>query len=283
MDFTDNVSSAGQSLKLFGWAERAFAAFCMGIPFFLIVVDTGTLYDPQAQLNPNDFTWLYNCAAITGIMLVVPSLIGLVYYWLNRFWPYGSAFCTNLFAIVVLFFLFLGFARMFTSAADPIRPSVSQFVDMNDAHIFGMLLTVPSMIMILNGFIYGEIMDRASRLASWFSIIAGFGLLGVVVCPYYFNIWLHYFWAIVFFLGAATNIYFGMGRNKNPLTNWTSVALMLIALIIGVLNHVGVSWMLENTLTLFDGETIALWIIGVHYVITSFERAKQGVAAPVAA
>src|SRR5688572_23616183 len=128
----NDKTPSGRSLKSFGWAERAFAAFCMGIPFFLLVVDIGSLYNAESS----DSKWVYHFGVFAVSMLAVPSLIGLAYYGLDQLSPPRAAFLTTLIAVGGLYALLLSCAHYFTSDADPIRPSISQYASMNDAPIF---------------------------------------------------------------------------------------------------------------------------------------------------
>lgn len=157
--------------------------------------------------------------------------------------------------------------------------SISAFVDMEDSYIFGMMLTMAAMMFIFNGALYFKVeyeekkhpenipscvmnqeQYNKKRKGKWYNIILGMALIGVIVFPYNELKFLHYFCAIIFFLGSAIVIFFvhdPEDKWKNRILAIGSVACLVISVVD------------ESILSLFWAETIALHIIGAHYILDS--------------
>lgn len=265
------VAKTANALAPFGRAERSIAAFCMGIPFILIVADRP---DPR---------WWVNAIFLAGAcFLLLPPILAL-YDYLEKKTADAAAFWTTIAAGFILWLAYMAISQSYT-----IRPSISQYVDMRDSHLFGLLLTIPGMLFIVNGYVYSNTVEamgtkRNGLRRSTLNVLAGIALLGVVLVPYHWVKFIHYGCAIIFYLFSAIVIWKGMGSGKDPKTSRGSVIVMGVVMVIGVVNHFGIADLGKDFITLFGAESLGLWIIGVHYIIVSSERieALAGRTSPV--
>lgn len=160
--------------------------------------------------------------------------------------------------------------------------SISAFVDMDNSYVFGLLLTMAAMMFIFNGALYFKVeyeelkhpehvpscvMDQSQynkkNKGKWYNIVLGLALIGVIVFPYNRTqtmTVLHYIFAIIFFLGSAIVIFF----IHDPEDRWKSRFLAIGSIICLVVSVVD-----DSLMSLFWSETIALIIIGVHYILDS--------------
>lgn len=159
--------------------------------------------------------------------------------------------------------------------------SISAYVDMNYSHIFGLLLTMASMLFIFNGALYFKVernetahpelipdcvmpqtIYNKKRKGKWYNLILGIALLGVTIFHYdrEFSKVLHYVFAVIFFLGSAIVIFF----IHDPEDRWKSRVLA-----IGSIFCLAVAVYDESILSLFWAENVALIIIGIHYILES--------------
>jgi hypothetical protein len=258
-------SHPGETLVPFGKGERVIAAVCMAIPFFLIISDS------------NDPAWWVKSIGITVCSLMLVPVIGFLHESFSDHVPRIAAFLTTIAAGFILYLVYL----FFVTNEFVIRPSISQYVDMVDAHLFGLLLAVPAMLFIVNGFIYGLKFEDENarwyeRWRSKISVIMGIALMGVVVIPYFWVLWVHLACAIVFYLAGGIVILAGLGEEKDRLASWLSVIVMLISFFLGIWNQLGrVPVLVHVPVTVFGAESIGLWVIGVHYIITSYQRVDR--------
>jgi hypothetical protein len=263
-------SHPGETLVPFGKGERVIAAVCMAIPFFLIISDS------------SDPAWWLKSIGITVCSLMLVPIIGFLHESFSDRFPRIPAFLTTIAAGFILYLVYL----FFVTNDFAIRPSISQYVDMVDSHLFGLLLGVPAMLFIVNGFIYG--MKFEDEDAKWYerwrskiSVTMGIALMGVVVVPYFWVMWLHLTCAFVFYLAGAIVILAGLGEQKDRLASWLSVIVMLISFVFGIWNELGRAPIFPDV-TVFGAESIGLWVIGVHYIITSYQRVDRKFGALVA-
>jgi hypothetical protein len=262
------IAKTADTLEPFGRAERSIAAFCMAIPFVLIVAD-----------KPDERWWVNAAFVVGACFLLLPTVLAVYNFLESR--TENAAAWTTIAAGAILYMAYLAFAGIYT-----IRPSISQYVDMTESHLFGLLLTVPGMLFIVHGFVYAKTVEPKRKKAaivnrSTLNVLAGLALLGVVVIPYDWVKWLHYTFAILFYAFSAIVILKGMGSGKDPKTRWGSVVVMAAFMIVGGLNHFEIASIAENIVTLFGAESIGLWIIGVHYIIVSAEKADVPAEVPV--
>lgn len=157
--------------------------------------------------------------------------------------------------------------------------SISAYVNMNYPHIFGILLTMASMMFLFNGALYFKAENdvqmpsdpvRATDIAlnvynkkeksKWYNLVLGIALLGVAFVPYDKIVWLHYFFAGLFFVGSAI-IIFLIHDPRDRMINRIMAVASVIALII--------PFFIEYYAALFWAETFALVIIGIHYILES--------------
>ena len=154
-----------------------------------------------------------------------------------------------------------------------LRDSISAYVNMNESQYFGLLLTMASMMFIFNGALYFGVEDSVEtktyisqcnynkpRKGKWYNLILGIALMGVVIFDFKNQKILHYTFAVIFFVGSALVMFF----IHDPDDIWKSRILA-----IGSLLCLGISVFDENILSLFWSETIALTIIGIHYILES--------------
>ena len=160
-----------------------------------------------------------------------------------------------------------------------LEESISAFVDMDNSHVFGFLLTMATMMFIFNGALYFKVdydeqkhpdrvpscvMDQKKynkkRMGKWYNIILGVALIGVIIFPYNELKILHYVCAVIFFLGSVLVIFF----IHDPEDKWKSRFLAISSLVCLLVSVVD-----ESILSLFWAETIALIVIGFHYILDS--------------
>lgn len=181
-------------------------------------------------------------------------------------------------AIICLFIPFI----LYLANGKYLYESISAFVDMENSYVFGLLLTMAAMMFIFNGALYFKVeyqehkhpehvpscvMDQShynkKNKGKWYNIVFGLALVGVVVFPYNRTLTmtvLHYFFATIFFLGSALVIFF----IHDPEDKWKNRFLA-----IGSIACLVVSVVDNSIMSLFWSETIALIIIGVHYILDS--------------
>lgn len=250
---------AAQELFVFSKLERIVAAVSMGIPFFLILADV------EERIG----FWSIFFGTLT--ISAIPLIVSLAAYWINdmnkRRNEVLTFFCA--FFVVMLFFYFwyLTLRHHFT-----IRDSISSYVSMKNAQIFGLLLTTASMLFIFNGAIYiNKVGENSSKWhGKWYNLVLGVCLLCVVLfpCTNPHLKYLHYGFAILFFGGSAFVIAFFNDR-KHRTISAVIAGVCLLSFAVYLLNTLWLHSQMFTPLTLFWAETVSLWVIGIHYILES--------------
>ena len=254
---TDNVlkvvQEAATELVLFSKLERILAAVCMAIPFLLILADA------QERIG----FWPITVGMLT--IMLIPLVVSFAAYKI-----YGMTMRNGIWMFIVAFLLvallFYGWYRTLPSHF-VIRGSISSYVSMENAHLFGLLLTTASMLFIFNGAVYINKVTKGNRKkhGKWYNLVLGIFLLGVVLFPCTNPKLeaLHYFCALVFFFGSALVIAIFNNAEHRKLSVFIA-AISILGFVIQALNLPFLS-----SFTLFWSESIALWVIGIHYILES--------------
>jgi len=146
------------------------------------------------------------------------------------------------------------------------RPSISNYVYMDYSYVFGMLLCIAAMLFIFNGAVYykSEQHMHISWHGQWYNVVLGLSLLGVICFPHEeFHI-PHYIFAGIFFLGNAVvtgTFYKDKDKKKSIIMAILTVATLPLAF--------------TNVITLLTAEWISLFVIGVHFVLSSIGMDQQ--------
>ncbi len=133
------------------------------------------------------------------------------------------------------------------------RDSISAYAYMQDNQIYVFLLTLASMLFIVNGAIYRR---------RWYNITLGIFLAGVVLFPKDEFVILHYACAVIFFLGSTFVIVYYTSRKQR----WLKIGFAL-----GILFSL-VFYLVFHLITLLVAEWIALVIIAIHYILESLKK-----------
>jgi len=250
---------AAHDLIVFSKLERIVAAVSMGIPFFLILADV------QDRIG----FWSIFFGTLT--ISAIPLIVSLAAYWINSMHKRRNGvltfFCAFLVVIIFFYFWYRALPQQFV-----IRDSISSYVSMKNAQIFGLLLTVASMLFIFNGAIYINKVEESSSKwhGKWYNLVLGFCLLCVVLFPCtnphlrYF----HYGFAILFFGGSAVVIAFFNDR-QHRIISAVIAGVCLLSFALYLLNALWLHSPLFTSLTLFWAETVSLWVVGIHYILES--------------
>jgi hypothetical protein len=261
-----SIVSRFEAFAPFGKFERITAGVCMAIPFFLMIVD------PSGGTRN---LWLLT---IPFIIVVIPQLISVkTNDGKNR---KNDGLIITLVGAVVLFILYYVFTQVFEIQS---KDSISAYVTMNGAHVFGMLLSIAAMLFMASGVVYWN-KKPVFREGTWRSIlnlILGFLLLGVVVFPCTTMPTLHGIVALFFFLGCAAGTLIRDAKEgkklQHKIVDYTPVLVMGFAMF----SHFAVAgewfgcsfcrWPF-NLFNLFGAESIALWITGLDFILVSLKR-----------
>ncbi len=171
------------------------------------------------------------------------------------------------------------------------RDSISNYVYMDQAQVFGMFLALAAMMFIYNGIIYFKtevelmrMQHAASRSVEmvkamdtkekdkphggkFYNIIFGVSLLGVLLFPHCEFPIPHYVSAIIFFVGSIVLMAFAGNKKFRK----TGILLAIISAASLGLSFATIPWY-----TLFIAEWIALIAIAIHYVLEANYSAKFG-------
>jgi hypothetical protein len=231
----------------------------MGIPFFLILSDS------------QDRIGFWSIVVGTLTIMAIPLLVSVAAYRIN-----GMATVRNgilAFVVALLLVACLFYIWYLTLPTDfKIRDSISSYVAMENAQIFGLLLTTASMLFIFNGAVYiNKVPEGSSKKhGRWYNLVLGISLLGVVLFPCT-NPRLavfHYSFAILFFAGGALVIAI-FNDEAHRVISLIIAGVSLLSFAIYTVN----SFLLDSTalssFSLFWAETVALWVIGIHYILES--------------
>ena len=144
----------------------------------------------------------------------------------------------------------------------PFRSSISNYVYMGHSYVFGLLLCIAAMLFIFNGAVYykSEQHLRISWHGQWYNVVLGLSLIGVICFPHLQYPIPHYIFAGIFFLGNAvvTGIFY---KDKDKIKS-ILMALLIVAAMPLAFTHV---------ISLLAAEWISLFVIGVHFVLSTIE------------
>jgi len=190
----------------------------------------------------------------------------------NKNYIKGLEFTLAIFCIIMPFILRLA------DDWEPFKSSISAYVIMDRRHIFGMVCTMAAMLFIYNGAIRLTMKSEYSLRTKpfWkyhgYNVILGLLLFGVLLFPCNTNKTIHLVFAIAFFLGCSLSIaFFGNGRFRKQ--RYIIAVLSIIALVIHIID--------PTIISLFWAEWIALFVIGIHFILEVFglisltKQAKQ--------
>jgi hypothetical protein len=245
----------------FGKFERITAGFCMAIPFFLLVCD---------QARDRNTPWLL--AIPVGITLL-PLCIPFIMRTRNGG---NHGMIITLSGSLLLFALYHLFTNVYEFES---RPSISAYVQMDSAYIFGMVLAIAAMLFIANGVVYWNKQRTflEGRWRSLLNVVLGFLLLGVITFPCTTMYTTHMIFAITFFLGCAVGT---LGRGTSPekrvqhrFFDFAPVVVMGLAMLAHFGQEFGwFSGWPYSLVNLFGAESIALWITGLDFILVSLKR-----------
>jgi hypothetical protein len=143
---------------------------------------------------------------------------------------------------------------------DPLgfRTSISEYAYGRKSHVFAMLYTIAAMMYIFNWAVYfkSEGRLRVNTAAKHFNLLTGLCLLGVICAPERSYCYLHYGFAIGFFLFNGLNMGFSKNSNSKK-ARWFMVLVMFSFLAIPSFN---------SKVTLLWAEWLALLVI-VAYLL----------------
>ena len=262
----DTARHAVNELIFFSKLERIVAAVCMGTPFLLILAD--------AQDRIAVWSIVIGILTIMAIPLVVAVAAFRIHALHNR--TTGAlAFFAALLAVLIMFYIWY----LTLPSSYSIRDSISAYVAMDNAQIFGLLLTTASMLFLFNGAVYFNTLPKGSRKkhGKWYNMVLGLSLLGVVLFPCTnpaLEIY-HYISATIFFGGSS----FVIAVFNDEAHMWLSRVIAgtsFLSFLVYFLNTCWLEFSWLCWLTLFWAETIALWVIGVHYILESLGELSVG-------
>ncbi len=146
------------------------------------------------------------------------------------------------------------------------RPSISNYVYMSHSYVFGMLLCIAAMLFIFNGAIYykSEQHMHISWHGQWYNVVLGLSLIGVICFPHLEHSVVHYFFAILFFVGnAVVTLLFHKDKYKK------------ISILLGILTLAALPVAFTNVISLLAAEWISLSVIGVHFILSTIDMDQQ--------
>jgi hypothetical protein len=162
------------------------------------------------------------------------------------------------------------------------RDSISNYVYMHNAQIFGMFLGAAAIMFIYNGMIYLKKEEEIKQIqksgerghfatvaaeqiekekphgGKFYNIIFGLSLLGVLLFPHCEFPIPHYVSAVIFFVGSIVLMAFAGNKKFRK----TGIFLAVISTVSLVLSFVKL-----ESFTLFFAEWVALTAIAIHYVL----------------
>ena len=263
-ELAETVVAKVNRLAPFGKFERITAGFCIAIPFLLLVADDF----PKGKIY---------ILVIPVLLVFFPFLIPSFLKITKNRKNYGMAITAG--GGVILFFLYLLFSCYYGLES---MPSISDYVNMKNAHIFGMLLSIAAMLFMASGVFYWDKKGRFKE-GSWRSIInifLGIFLLGVVVFHLDRMPVLHMIFALLFFafcgLGTLIRETKMEKRIQHRIVDFSAVIIMVLAMFI----HFGQEWnwfsgKYVEMVNLFGAESIALWVVGLDFMLVSLNRDLQ--------
>lgn len=269
-DAVGKVFEKADQLVPFGKAERLAAGISMGIPFFLMVADI--CYEQRAW-------WWFPLLTVFFVTLPygVINLAKLIK--LKR--TYDGIYITVAFTIILTALYFI-FTKWFKLVA---LNSISAYVEIRDAYIFGSLLIAAAALFIANGLVYWNENNKHTGVAGFWrpygNVVLGVALTGVVHFPYMRTEFLHYFFAVTFFVGCGlATILRSRTKIKHAATDYLTAGVMATGFIIlGGKEWLNWSGPLADWVTIFGAESVGLWVIGVDFILVSLKRVPDPVEA----
>jgi hypothetical protein len=180
----------------------------------------------------------------------------------------------------MLFILYYLFTQIFKIES---KTSISAYVTMNGAHVFGMLLSIAAMLFMASGVVYWN-KKPVFREGTWRSIlnlILGFLLLCVVIFPCTTMKTVHGIVALFFFVGCAAGTLIRDAKEGNKLQHRLVDYVPVLVMGFAMFSHFAVAekwfncafcrWPF-NLFNLFGAESIALWITGIDFILISLKR-----------
>lgn len=154
-----------------------------------------------------------------------------------------------------------GLLRLADQGYPGFRVSISDYVYMSDSYIYGMLLCMAAMLFIFNGAVYFRNADRFGlrQEGTWYNVILGVSLLGIILFPHRQYVLIHYFFGGVFFLGNAVVI----GVFHAPKDRVLSIVLAVITVTAIAVHYI------FGLISLLTGEWISLIVIALHFIMQS--------------
>ncbi|TCI94384.1 DUF7103 family protein [Tenacibaculum sp. M341] len=146
---------------------------------------------------------------------------------------------------------------------EPFRESISDYVYMFNGHIYGLLLTLASMLFVFNGTVYikkNKRLPHSKRHGKWYNIVLGLALLGILLFPHREYTIIHYSFAALFFGGSALVIGIFNDRRHRAISI-VIAAVSILGLILYLID--------ESIISLFWAEWISLFVIAIHYILES--------------
>ena len=264
--------------------ERLTAGFCMAIPFYLLVTDSAA----EGKIN---YSWLL---LPIGLMFFPPMLLQ---YFLKRFFSqrkyHGARMMVS--AALLLFVLFFVFTRVLEIES---KPSISAYVTMRDSFVFGMVLAIGAMLFLATGFVYFEQIEKTEAKGEWrirkyINILLGGLLLCVIIFPCTTQKLIHSIVAFAFFiLCAVGTIRRDVSKDKSApkrkiergeelykirlVQRFADYVPVLLMVYFGIAHFFPATWIfgwiVPGPITLFAAECIALWIVGVDFIVVSLKQ-----------
>ena len=133
------------------------------------------------------------------------------------------------------------------------RESISAYAYMQDNQVYVFLLSLAAMLFVVNGTIYAR---------KWYNTVLGISLAGVALFPSMDFVYLHYAFAVVFFLGSAFVIVWYTSRKQL----WIKIGIAA-GIVFSLVFH-----FIFHLITLLVAEWIAFAIIAVHYILESYKK-----------
>lgn len=135
----------------------------------------------------------------------------------------------------------------------PFRSSISDYAYSDYSYWFVFLLTLAGSLFLFNGIGYKR---------HWYNSVLGGSLFGVVLFPHLDYSLLHYFFAIIFFIGSILSI--GLSSNI-AFRNFKFLISGII--LMGLLLH-----FIFNLFSLLFAEWIGIIPISIHFIIKSYSK-----------
>ncbi|MCT4698095.1 DUF7103 family protein [Tenacibaculum haliotis] len=151
---------------------------------------------------------------------------------------------TKLYTVKAMLLLFMPLILILVSGE--VRSSISNYVYSDSIAVFIMLLTIASTLFINNG-----ITD-----SKWYNVILGLSLTGVALTPHLDYSFLHYTFAIIFFLGSVFVMIF-YSSEKQRIYKIIAGAIVVLAML---------GTFLFNWYSLLIAEWIGLVPICIHFI-----------------